>query len=409
MIDDRRSMLERLPLMAAGSTSFMTKFVVGLVALSVSEFGCSQTPPPAHPAATPVSSAIEVPLQPQAAGLPRQRVASGLLNPRGMHRLADGSLLVSLAGSGDPENLRSGGLARLHDDNHDGDFDDAGERTTLLADQPSHNILEIVRRDEVFGMAGIAEGAGEVLVALADFGGPSTIFRVHGDAVEPWGSTRGNVNDLTYDERRHAWMAVASSTDEVLQLIPGGRSERVVKIPPLASGQDAVPAYLQYDPQSGDVLVSLFSGSPEGEEGGQGVEIVPRSASIVRVLPETHRVEPVVVGLTVPTDLDIAEDGSIYVLEFCDSFLEPVTSRQAMLTSAIHGGFRRFSGRLLRVDRKQQQVTVVATGLDAPTNLTRVGKALYVAEGMGTPGRLIPGPEGKPVELTGFIERIDLP
>jgi hypothetical protein len=388
----------------------MRKYVVSLVALSVGVSGCSQTPPPAHPAApASAAAAIEVPLQLSAAALPRTRIASGLLNPRGLHQLPDGSLLVSLAGSGDPNNLRSGGLARLHDDNHDGDFDDEGERTTLLADQPSHNILDIVRRDEVFGMAGIAEGGGEVLVALADFGGPSTIFRVNGDQVEPWGSTRGNVNDLAYDERRHVWMAVASSTDEVLQLIPGGRSERVVKIPPLASGQDAVPAYLQYDPQRGELLVSLFSGSPEGEEGGKGVEIVPRSASIVRVLPDAHRVEPVVVGLTVPTDLDVAEDGSIYVLEFCDAFLEPVTSREAMLASAIHGGFRRFSGRLLRVDRTQRLVSVVADHLDAPTNLTRVGKTLYVAEGMGTPGRQIPGPDGKPVTLTGYIERIDLP
>jgi hypothetical protein len=46
---------------------------------------------------------------------------------------------------------------------------------------------------------------------------------------------------------------------------------------------------------------------------------------------------------------------------------------------------------------------------DAPTNLELVGNRLYVAAGMGTPGRLIPGPSRGRMPLTGFIERIDLP
>jgi hypothetical protein len=79
-----------------------------------------------------------------------------------------------------------------------------------------------------------------------------------------------------------------------------------------------------------------------------------------------------------------------------------------MAKGPSHGGFRRFSGRLLRIDRKASEVSVIAEGLDAPTNLVLVGDALYVAEGMGTPGRQIPGPNG-PVPLEGMIERIDLP
>jgi hypothetical protein len=128
----------------------------------------------------------------------------------------------------------------------------------------------------------------------------------------------------------------------------------------------------------------------------------------VRVNPETKHVEPVVVGLTVPTDLAIAADGTLYVLEFCDAFVDPVGTREAMQAGPSHGGFRRFSGRLLRIDRRTGAVGVVAQGLDAPTNLALVGDALYVAEGMGTPGRLIPGPSGAPQPLLGFIERIDL-
>jgi hypothetical protein len=349
-----------------------------------------------------------VPEHPASAERKRVRVAGDLPNPRGMHVLPDGSLYVAVAGTGDPANAETGALLHLHDDNHDGDFDDAGERTTLLDKQPSRNIFDIVRRDEVFGMAGMAEGAGDVLVALAFFGGPSTIFRIDGARVTPWGHTHANINDLAYDPGRRLWMGVASTTDEVLRLYEGGMTERVVKIPPLASGQDAVPAYLRYDPVSRDMLVTLFSGSPEGEEGGKGVEIVKRAASIVRVHPEAHRVEPVVTGLTVPTDLEISEDGSIYVLEFCDAFLEPIKTRDEMRGPPLHGGFRRFSGRLLRVNRNTGAVSVVAQGLDAPTNLTRSGTSLFVAEGMGTPGRLIPGPDGKPRTLQGFIEKIEL-
>jgi hypothetical protein len=368
--------------------------------------GAPAPPPVTAPAPTDVGAPIEVPRLLRRVELPRARVANGLANPRGMHVTSDGALLVAVAGTGEAAN---GGLLKLRDLNRDGDFDDLGERSTLLDGQPSKNLLELVRRDEVFGMAAIAEGGGSLLASLALFGGPSTIFRVDGEAVTPWGHTHANANDLAYDARRKVWLAVASTTDEVVELAEGGRAERVVKIPPLGNGQDPVPAYLRFDPQTGDMLVTLFSGSPRGEEGGAGVELVPRSASIVRVHAETRSVEPVVTGLTVPTDLEIAVDGSIYVLEFCDAFVDPVARRDDLMAAPQHGGFRRFSGRLLHVDRRRRTVEVVAEGLDAPTNLARSGSALWVAQGMGTPGRLIPGLDGRPVALTGFIERIALP
>jgi hypothetical protein len=366
-------------------------------------------PQDARAASGELSDAIQVPVELPVALLPRERIVSGLANPRGMQLLPDGSLLVSIAGTGDPAEPLSGGILKLHDTNQDGDFEDPGERTTVLDKQPSRNLFDLVRRDEVFGVAGMAAGGGEVLVSLADFGGPSKIFRVDGDKVVEWSNTHGNVNDLDFDKRRSVWVGVASTTDEMVELAPGKPAQRVVKFAPLKSGQDAVPAYLRYDDVSGDVLVTLFSGSPEGEEGGKGVEIIPRAATMMRVHAETHSAEPFVVGLTVPTDLELADDGSLYVLEFCDAFVEPVSTREQMFGGTLHGGFKRFSGRMLHIDRKSGAVTVVAQGLDAPTNLARVGGYLYVAEGMGTPGRSIPGPDGKPVLLTGFIERIKLP
>ncbi|MDD9938131.1 MAG: hypothetical protein OXT09_31265 [Myxococcales bacterium] len=381
-----------------------------LIALSLA-CACSQTALPPSATTTPAdppSGAIDVPRELERALLDRKLVAQSLNNPRGMHRLASGALLVAEAGTGDPDNPLTGALTELSDRNADGDYLDEGERRVLLADQPSKNILKIVRRDEVFGMAGIAEGKGQVLVARAFFGGPSHIFAIEGDATRPWGETHLNINDLAYDPPRDAWVGVASTTDEVVRLVPGGGVERILKLPPLPNGQDSVPGYLRHDPVTGKVLVSLFTGSPEGEEGGEGTELVPRAGGIIALDPATRSFTWAVTGLTVPTDFEIASDGSIYVLEFCDAFLDPVGTREAMYQGASHGGFKRFSGRLLRVDRKSGQVTIVAEGLDAPSNLALADGALYVAEGMGTPGRLIPAPGGVR-KLTGYIERIELP
>jgi hypothetical protein len=357
--------------------------------------------------AASAQGAIAVPEAPAAALRQRRLVASALRNPRGMQPIGPGTLLVSEAGTGAPGDELSGRLARLHDANADGDYLDPGEQHVLLDAQPSKNILHIVRRDEVFGMAGMASGDGTVLVALAFFGGPSTVLRVDGDVVTRWTSTHGNLNDIAFDPRRKQWFGASSTSDEIVRLRPDARAERVLKVPPLPNGQDPVPAYLRHDPISGDLLVTLFTGSPEGEEGGLGVELIPRAGGIIAVDPDSKRLRWVVSGLSVPTDLEITEDGTIYVLELCDAFLDPVATHEELNARPSHGGFKRFSGRLLRIDRRSGQVVIVASGLDTPTNLALDGESLYVAQGMGTPGRPIPGPTGT-LPLSGFIERIAL-
>jgi hypothetical protein len=380
-----------------------------LVGLVVGCTGANKNVPNAAsaPAVAPTSGAVVVPAELSRTLLARVVVARGLNNPRGLRLLPSGALLVSEAGIGLPGDAGSGRLLRLEDRNGDGDYLDAGEQHVVLDHQPSKNIIGIVRRDEVFGMAGIDEGGGDTLVALAFFGGPSTIFKIDGDAAVQWGSTHTNVNDLAYDPVRKQWFAVASTTDEIVRLTPGGGTERIVKFPPLPNGQDAVPAAIQHDPVTGELLVTLFSGSPEGEEGGTGVELQPRAGGIVAINPETRAYRWVVSGLTVPTDLGVAPDGTIYVLEFCDEFLDPAETVDELFKRPSHGGFKRFSGRLLRVDRRSGHTTIVAEGLDTPTNLTLTAGSLYVSEGMGTPGREIPSPAGI-AKLEGFVERIAL-
>ncbi len=378
------------------------------------------TPPPAPPPLPPlapktIAEGAASPVTPTEAGfvvpenlpqstVPRRKIASGLQNPRGMLELAERTLLVSEAGTGNPANPNTGALSRLEDKNADGDYDDPGERARILDKMHSANVIDVVRRDEVFGMAAIARGDGVVLAAHSMFGAPTTIFRVDGNKATKWSFVHGNLNALTHDPKRNAWFAVSSSSDEVVRVEEDGGSKRIVKFPPLARGQDAVPGYLRFDPATGDILVSLFSGSPEGEEGGSGVELVKRAGEIVRLDPDTGKIRRAVSGLTAPTDFVLDRAGRIYVLELCDGFLDPIPNRAA-LERVGHGGFRRFSGRLLRVDPKRDAAVVLAEGLDTPTNLALAGNKLYIAEGMGTPAREIPGPTGT-VKLDGFIEQL---
>lgn len=382
--------------------------IVGLL-LALGCSGSSAVKPDVLPGQVAgTTAAVRIPAQVRLQPAPRRRVASGLANPRGMAVLEGGRLLVSVAGTGNETGPGTGQLLLLNDANADGDFDDSAERTVLLDGQVSRNIFHVVRRDEVFGMAGIARGGDVVLVSHALFGGPSTIFRVDAGQVTPWGSTQGNINDLAYEPGSGRWLAVASTTDEVVELIEGGLSRRVTKFATRPSGQDAVPGYLRHDPVIDRIVVSLFTGSPEGEEGGDGTELVLGAGALVALDADGHEGHNVVTGLSVPTDFEIAPDGSIYVLEFCSAFLDPVNTRQDMFERSMHGGFKRFSGRLLRIERPGGVVTVVATGLDTPTNLAIADGVLFIAQGMGTPGRIIPTPAGdRPLE--GFIERIELP
>jgi len=354
---------------------------------------------------TPITIARDLPVS----ELERSRIASGLANPRGILVEQDGSILVAEAGSGTAgEDERSAELVRLIDINHDGDFDDEDERAVLIDGLVSRNIFDIVQRDEVFGMAAVSRGDGIVLATHALFSGPSVVFKVDRGRVSPWATVHGNLNHLAYDSRRHQWLAVSSSSDELVRLNASGRGERVLKFSPLADGQDAVPGYLRFDPSDGTLLVSLFSGSPLGESGGDGTELVAGAGVIVRVDLDRTRVVPVVTGLTAPTDFLVDENGRIYILELCDSFVDGIHDRGQLASGVRHGGFRRFSGRLLRVDPRSGEVEVLARGLDTPTNLTRSGATLFISEGMGTPGRSIPGRDGV-VELDGFIEALEIP
>ncbi|NRA32057.1 MAG: hypothetical protein HRU17_01835 [Polyangiaceae bacterium] len=360
---------------------------------------------PQHPAA----SEWTLPKMPPHELKPRVRVASGLVNPRGLYETEAGVLLVSQAGTGNPNAPFTGSLSEFRDRNHDGDFDDPGERTVLLGRQFSTNILDIVHRDEVFGMAGIAGGGAKMVVTHAPFDGASSLFLLRDKQVSKWSEIEGTLNDIVFSAQRSEWFAVSSSSDEIIRINDAGHASQLLKLPKLADGQDAVPAYIDLNPQSGKLLISVFGGSPVGESAGDGTELVPSSGSIIEMDPQSFKWRPLLVGLTAPTDLAVSADGTIYALELCDSFLDPTPDRKSFSRGVSHGGFRRHSGRLLRIEAKRHSVTVLATGLDTPSNLLLSGNQLWISQGMGTPGRRIPNATGIGSEtLSGFIERITL-
>ena len=333
----------------------------------------------------------------------RRTLVRKLDNPRGLLIDADGTLLVAVAGNGDPTS--AGGILRF-DLAPNGEYRDS---RNLLADQPSRNLLDLVRRDEVFGVAAIRKGQDQIRATAAYYDGPSRIFTVHPQDAREISRVAGNLNDIAWHPTEKAWFAVSSSTNQLVRLQDDGDPLPVTSFAPLENGQEAVPGYLRHDPQTDDLLVSLFSGSPLGESGGDGTEILPGAGKVVRVNPRTGVVHPMVAGLTAPTDLEVSADGrTLWVLELCDRFVGPVTNRQQMLEETTHGGFRRFSGRLLQIDRTTGQMVEIARNLDTPTNLTTHEDWLLVSTGMGTAGRQIPTSGSRSKALEGRVEAIHM-
>ena len=110
---------------------------------------------------------------------------------------------------------------------------------------------------------------------------------------------------------------------------------------------------------------------------------------MIRVWPEDGSIQPLVDGLQLPTGLAFTPGGGLLVLELCRALLQPL---DAQWQGEAHGGFERFSGRLLHCDLASGTVRVLATGLDTPSNLCLLDDAVLVSEGMGLHGRPCPFP-----------------
>ncbi len=318
----------------------------------------------------------------------------------------DGSLLVAEAGTGDMSKPDSGRVVKLMPSLEE--QNDLYEIQSVIIDQqPSMNMVSMMKRDEIMGLSEIAEGNGRILVGLTDYVSGSKVIEIFPDVNAPAFSLSGNINSIAYHPELDAWFAIKPDANVVIRLSSEKEESVVTPIADMSDGQDAVPVCIVYEPNTGMLLVTLFSGEIGGETSKLGIDFDKTAGKVIRVDPATGQISDVVCGLTAPTGIALDTDGNLFVLELCDEFLQALIGENAT-RQCLHGGFKRFSGRLLQIDLRREKVVVIANQLDTPSNLEIVNGRLLISEGMGMPGRPIPNTMGDSQPLTGYIRQLKM-
>ena len=347
---------------------------------------------------------IHIPFNPHDAVRSGTVIAEGLLNPRGLCLEPDGSLLLVEAGSGHADQPLSGRISRLRPAPGTSGHYQAPE--VIAEGFRSMNMQVRMLRDEIMGLSDVCCAGGRCLASLTDYVDGSRILDLGQSPPATLFRSRGNLNALCYNPGRRSWLSVKPDTNQVVEFVEGYDERVLVQLPDLAQGQEAVPVTLVHEPATGALLVTLFSGELRRDPALRGVEFADHAGQVIRVWPEDGRIETVVFGLQLPTGLALTKDGNLLVLELCQRLLQPLTPDWA--GAAWHGGFERFSGRLLHCDLSRGTVAVLAEGLDTPSNLCLLPDAVLVSEGMGLSGRPLPTPGAGTAPLDGRIRRIPL-
>ncbi len=355
------------------------------------------------------------------------RIATGLLNPRGVVVMPGGSLLVAEVGTGEMEEAadgplagKTGRLSLFHDFNRDGDFDDASERVPVLDSLPAYNILYQFNpgRDEVVGIGDLVRLAdGRVFFTQDDNFETLAVVELDSGLQRVGLLTQGSgsMNSLVYDENRQRLYIAESTLNSISSVTLDGDYEQVVIFDNLANGQQAVPSGLALDPLTGDLLVTLFSGQL-WDYYGEILSFMPGHAKVVRLNPETGEIRDEITGLTTAVDLAVGIDGTLYVVEMTTTWPTPTLSYQFDLLDPDAppdpGGYARYTGRVTLYPPDRRDPVVLTDKLDAPTNITLhetdTASMLYVSTGQGTPGRTVWGPDGL-MQITGELIQITLP
>ena len=355
-----------------------------------------------------------------------ERLATGLQNPRGIAVMPDGRLLVAQSGTGfysRNESRRTGSLSVFDDVNGDGDYDDEGEIIPIVSNIATYNSLTLFETglDEVNGINDIvllddgrlffskdepAPGISPEDLAFADTG----IFWVDssGGDVTRIINRPATINAIDYDAENDIFYLAESGLDRLLAMTPDGEILQEVQLNLLAHDQHPVPAGLTFDPNTGEVLVALFSGLIP-DYYGIVLTFMPGDAKIIRFNPETGDISDEITGLTTAVDVAIDEHGNIFVVELTKLWASEVMPPDFPLldpdTPPDSGGYVRFSGRVSMYPADGGDPVILADGLDEPTNVTYHEGALYISVGQGTPGRSIVTRDGL-TQITGEIYRI---
>ena len=344
------------------------------------------------------------------------RIATDLQNPRGVAILPDGRLLVAEAGTGlvsDDPAANTGRLSVFEDENADGNYDDAGERTAVLERLPGYNILYQFNpgRDEVVGIGDVLTLAdGRVFFTLDNHFRTLSVVELRPDfeLVGNLAESTGSLNSIAYDAERNVIYVAESSLNALTAVTLYGETSTVVRFDVLASNQQAVPSGVAVDPLTGDVLVALFSGQL-WDYYDSILSFMPGDAKIVRVDPTTGHYTDEITGLTTAVDVTVDEAGNIYVVELTTRWPTPMLTHEFDVFDRHGppdaGGYARFSGRVTLYPSDGSAPIIVADNFDTPTNITYHAGFLYLSTGMGTPGRPIWGPNGRTL-IVGEVYRI---
>ncbi|MGY2289777.1 hypothetical protein ACW9H6_07985 [Pseudomonas sp. SDO528_S397] len=345
---------------------------------------------------------IQIAAHPTLALRPATVIAEGLLNPRGACVQSDGSLLLVEAGSGQADSPFSGRISHLRPHPHTpGAY---LPRETVARGFRAMNMQARMLRDEIMGLSDIACGDGRCLVSQTDYVEGSKLLDLNHCPPEPVFHSRGNLNALCYHPTRRSWLAVKPDTNQLVEFREGQDECVLVHLPELAQGQEAVPVTLVHEPATDAVLISLFSGELHSEPARRGIDFADRAGQVIRVMPASGQIEVVISGLQLPTGLAWTANGDLLVLELCSHLQQPLPP--GWNGETLHGGFTRFSGRLLRGNLQTGEVTVLAQGLDTPSNLCVAGDAVLISEGMGLVGRPLPVTGDQAAPLSGRLRRV---
>ena len=359
-------------------------------------------------------------------------VITDLENPRGVGIDREGALLIAEAGYGEDADapiLRTGRLTRFLDHNGDGDFLDPAEAERWLDNLYSFNSVNKYEtgRDEVSGATDVlVHEDGRVFLSLDggidQSGGTFILFELDGDGTLLREiDQNSNMTGIGFAPDQRSVYATQSTHNSLIEIgLEDGDVRHIVTFEDLYSGQQAVPAGLGVDPTTGDVLVALFSGVakaegeacrfvPEAMCDGRYLPLIPTDAKVVRVDPATGSVTDEVTGLTAAVDVAADSEGNVFTVEMAADHAQLFHLGVDLFLAdlpALHGGYIRFSGRVTMYPAGGGNPRVLAEGLDQPTNVTVAPDgALYVSTGQGTPGRPIPGPQGR-TEIVGEVLRI---
>ncbi|MEO1663360.1 MAG: ScyD/ScyE family protein [Chloroflexota bacterium] len=356
-------------------------------------------------------------------------VATNLNNPRGIDFLPDGRMVVLEAGTGTTLQIETTGTGRIsifEDVNGDGDYDDAGERTPILDGVPSYNSLRFLNtgHDEVYGLGDLVTlPDGSIYFTKDDpfaepapqfddlFYGDTGIFSVNAASGEAQRLVKraATVSAIAYHPEREGFYATESGLNAMMFTDLAGEVTELVTFAELASGQQAVPAGIAYDPTTGDLLVALFSGFIKDYYGTM-LSFMPGDAKIVRYDPDTEMVTDEITGLTTAIDVAVDDSGNVYVAELTTEWAPALMPAAFDLYDPASppdvGGYERFSGRITAYPAGGGEPMLLADGVETPTNMTWHAGALYISTGLGTPGRSVHTAGGLHA-ITGVIYRMN--